>query len=499
MRGGTRGGARRRARGSLRLEEQRFLEVTIQQGSDANKKQALQRLCTLLRRGFRPNPAVQTKAAVLYALGSTDAKVKRWAFNALALIGDERDVPVINAYWRDNFDNSDIFEAGLTALAQILDKPTLLKTLSDAGVALTPRVIMALAQHAGAFEAELDSLRLNLNTASAGDLRSATLLIGLQRAPETLFSDKHPVASVIGDLNSHEDKIVAQYSFWATAEHPSLDINSVSVPPAIFSQLEPNVQAWAYRVLTKSSEVAARNYEFIVEGSESSHPDVREGVAMGLRDIFYDSLDAVVIDWSLSEEDIVIREKLWEHMAANAEHSLGDREETEKAYRLSSTNSALRARLEAACNHQGLLLTFRRIALQTGDPDLFTQVAGASVTNNQTFNAPVQTGAISNAGTGNAGSISIGQQQQAVAEVEVELKKLLSELGRHDKSEEQKKVVGAVESAIATPSKTTVGKVVDWLKSAKEGMTSIADMSEKAGKFYHTLAPALENMPDLLG
>ncbi|MDQ0251502.1 hypothetical protein J2W22_003590 [Sphingomonas kyeonggiensis] len=476
------------------------MEIMIQQGSDANKKQALQRLCLLTRRGFRSIAPVQMKSAVLYALGSDDLKVRRWAFNALALIGDERDIPVMEAYWRRSFNDPDVFEAGLTALAQILDKPTLLKTLSSAGVALSPRVVMALAQHPGAFDEELAGLRLDLSKASAGDLRSATLLVGLQRAPDTLFSDRHPVSSVIGDLNTHDDGIVAQYSFWATVEHPDLDLGSVSVPPAVFSQLRPNVQAWAYRVLTKDNVTAKRHYDLIVEGSESDYADVREGVAMGLRDIFYDSLDTIVIDWSLTEEDIVIREKLWEHMAVNAEYSPGYREEAEKAYRSSSANSALRARLEAAGKDQGLLLTFRKIALQTGDPDLFTQIAGNTVTNNiQNFQGPLQAGAISNAGPGNTGTVSIGQQQQAVSSIEADLKQLLSDLQRTQTSPEQEKVVAAVEDAIKTPTRGRVGKVLDWLKSAKEGMTSIADFTEKAGALYTKMAPALEHLPDVLG
>ncbi|WP_300397317.1 hypothetical protein [uncultured Sphingobium sp.] len=357
---------------------------------------------------------------------------------------------------------------------------------------------MALAQHHGAFEEELTALQLDLGRADAGDLRSATLLIGLQRAPSTLFSDRHPVSSVIGDLNSHEDGIVAQYSFWATAEHPDLSLDSVSVPPSLFSQLKPNVQAWAYRVLTKDNETAQKHNEFIVEGSESDHPNVREGVAMGIRDIFYDSLDTVVIDWSLSEDDIVIREKLWEHMAANAEHSAGYREEAERAYRSSSANSALRVRLDAACKEKGLALTFKKIALQTGDPDFFTQISGANVTNNnQTFLGPVQTAALSNAGPGNTGTVNIGQQQQVVSQVEADLKELLSDLQRQPASNEKDKVTAAVEDAVKSPTKSKVGKIVDWLKSAKEGMTSITDITEKAGVFYTKIAPALDHLPDI--
>lgn len=219
---------------------------------------------------------------------------------------------------------------------------------------------------------------------------------------------------------------------------------------------------------------------------------------MGLRDIFYDSLDALVIDWSLSEDEITIREKLWEHMAAHAQFSTGYREEAEKAYRQSGNNSDLRGRLEAACRDQGLSMTFKKIALQTGDPDLFTQLAGVTMTNNQNFFGGVQAGSMSNAGPGNTGTINIGQQQQAVASVEADLRSLLSDLEKAPDSPEKNKVIDVVATAAKNPTRSSVGKVVDWLKTAKEGMTSLTEMTEKAGTLYTKLAPTLDTLPDLL-
>lgn len=96
MRGRQVGGGRRRAKGILRPEEQRFLQVTIQNGTDANKKQALQRLCSLARQGLRSSSPAHMKAVVLYALGSGDSKVRRWAFNALALMA----IDAIYPSWR---------------------------------------------------------------------------------------------------------------------------------------------------------------------------------------------------------------------------------------------------------------------------------------------------------------------------------------------------------------------------------------------------------------
>lgn len=466
------------ARGRLPLAEAKFIENILSGDVSVAKKHALQRLCGLLRKGLRLSNPKTLKGLILLNLQDKDAKVRRWAFNALAIIGDRRDVPFIETAWKQNFDVPDVFQAGLTSLAHILPKNELLDLLGRAGVVISPNVIMALAQETDQFDEEVSGVCLDPQKASARELRTATLLVGLEKAPRGLFSPRHPVESVLGELNKHDDEIVSQYSFWATVEHPDLSLSDVNVPPQLFSQLPPNVQAWSYRVLTKTPAVARKNNDFIFEGSKSPHSDVRQGVAFGLRDIFYDSLDVTVIDWLLEEQELSIREKLLEHMAAQADHSGGYREEVERAYRDSGRDSSLRQRIEAACENTGLSMTLRKIALQTGDPDLYTLIAGGIVNNTQNFNSQVNAGGISNAGTGNSGTVSIVAQQNALSEMQSSLGELLKRLEESEQSPEVLELRGEVEAALVEPKKAVLQSISEKLKLASEGATSLTTLGQ---------------------
>lgn len=236
----------RRGRGPVPPREIAWIDQVLQTGMPVAKKQALQRLCGLLRRGFWVASPRSLKGLILLSLNDEDEKVKRWSFNALAQMGEPSDVPFMLTAWRDSRSDPAIFEAGLTALAKILPKEELLVVLKSSGIDLDPPALLALGQQSASFAKELSELRLNIESVTEAELRSATLLIGLQKAPETLFSDRYPVSDILGDLNTHGDPIVAQYSFWATVEHPGLGIQNIRVDPANFSSLPPNVQGWAY-------------------------------------------------------------------------------------------------------------------------------------------------------------------------------------------------------------------------------------------------------------
>ena len=208
-------------------------------------------------------------------------------------------------------------------------------------------------------------------------------------------------------MNTHENSIVAQYSFWATVENPKLGLANVRVRPENFSTLPPNVRGWAYRTLTKDGAKAVEHYEAIVDGSSAAHVEVREGVAVGIRNLYYDSLDTTVSDWFIEESDPIVRDRLLEHMAAHAGRSSFYREEVLRCYREAATKSVLRSRLEAANRDPDVSLEMRKIALQTGDPDLFEKLVRPMTSNTQNFHGPVAAGGISNSGVGNMGQVQI--------------------------------------------------------------------------------------------
>lgn len=490
------GGPRtQRRRTRVTPQEAAFIEAALMADSSIVRKQALQRLCSLYRQGARLAAPRAMKALILICLVDSDSKVRRWSFNALAQLGEAADVPLMIGPWKDSRADPEIFEAGLTALAHLLSKDDLLAILKEAEVRLDASALMALGQQTDGFSAELDTVRLCIDKATHGELRSATLLIGLKKAPNSLFSGRFPVSDVIGDLNTHPDPIVSQYSFWATVEHPDLGLDNVRVPPSQFSQLPPNVQGWAYRTLTKDGSKAVAHYDAIVGASESVHPQVREGVAIGLRDIYYDSLDVTVADWFVDERDPAVRDGLLEHMATHISKSPAYRDEVMKAYRDAANGSVLRSRLEAANRDDAIALEMRRITFQTNDPDLFASMMGPTM-NTQNFNGPVNAGGISNSGVGNSGQVQIMSVAEAQAKVTPLLEQLRQALEATDAPEGSAEGTTIVKEAIAAPTKGKVEKVVEWLKSAKEGGDAVAGLGALAASSYDKLAPLMHHLPN---
>lgn len=461
------------------------------------RKQALQRLCSLYRQGARLADPRTMKALILQGLIDADSKVRRWSFNALAQLGEAADVQLMIGPWKANRSDPEVFEAGLTALAHLLSKDNLLVILKEAEVRLDASVLMALGQQTDGFGAELDAVRLDIDQATHGELRSATLLIGLKKAPNTLFSGRFPVSDVIGDLNTHPERIVSQYSFWATVEHPDLGLDNVRVPPSQFSHLPPNVQSWAYRTLTKDGSKAIAHYDAIVEASESVHPEVREGVAIGLRDIYYDSLDVTVADWFVEERDPAVRDRLLEHMATHITKSSAYRDEVMKAYRDAASGSVLRSRLDAANRDDAVALEMRRIAFQMNDPDLFASMIGPTM-NTQNFNGPVNAGGISNSGVGNSGQVQIMSAAEAMARVTPVLEQLRQALEAADAPQGCAKGAAIVKEAIDAPTKGKVEKVVGWLKSAKEAGDAVAGLGALVASSYDKLARIVHHLPSIL-
>jgi len=236
-----------------------YIELALLSQQSISRKHALQLLCSLYRKGGRAQNELKLKASIFSAFTDPDNKVKRWAFNAMAQIGESKDVQLLIGPWENCRTDADAFAAGLSALAHILPRDELEKVLAKADVPVDASTVLALSQQTDSFQKELNNLLLDPHKCDVNQLRSATVLIGLNKSPDTLFSSKFPVSSIIGDFNSHDDIIVAQYSFWAVVERHDLGIENIRISPKDFHTLPPNVQSWAYRVLTKKNFTAQKS------------------------------------------------------------------------------------------------------------------------------------------------------------------------------------------------------------------------------------------------
>ena len=265
--------------------------------------------------------------------------------------------------------------AGISALCALLSEEEARSELVKIDLPLEGGVLLAAVQHSGHFQSELRVTRLNIDYAAPAELRLAGILVGLNKAPENLFSLSFRNSEIIGELNTHPDSIVAQYSVWATYEHPALGLKNLRLPLHDVESRPANVRKYVYQLATKDVGTAQDNFEFLVMGSQDPAIEARAGLATGLKDIYFDSLETLVLDWYHDEDSEAVKQRLLEHMARNAEKCSSYRGPVLKAYDASDANSLTRARLESAARDTELYTEMKKIIYNADGRDLFGSAA----------------------------------------------------------------------------------------------------------------------------
>lgn len=369
-------------RDSIPQHEEIYLEHLLGDGDPNSREQGLERLCKNLRAGRQLRRTGRFLTLLVGLLHDEAASVRRWALNALALIGTKAQLAAVRDAVSANREDPDVFAAGVSALAAIVVDPDEAKAFFQKNdMPLEGGILFAAAQQSDNFKAELRRVRVDIDYASASDLRLVGLLIGLGKAPENLFTLDHRNAEVIGALNTHDDRLVAQYSVWATYENPRLGLRDLRIPLKDIEAQRPNVRKYIYRLITAKSSDAKKHYDYLVQGSQDRQTEVREGLASGIRDIRFDAMDELVLRWLEVEENDGVRQALLEHMATNAEALPAYRLPVISHFEHAKPNSLLRARIEAASHRTPLYRDLKMISLEQEQKSLFDGLEQAVVEN----------------------------------------------------------------------------------------------------------------------
>lgn len=485
------------ARGYISDEEVAYVLALIQDPDPENKKSGLQRLCKLYRSGFSlryPHPIRQTLNGLLY---NDSSKVRRWSLSAIALAGNRADNldSVIDCIERFR-DDPEVVVAGVPALFGLVTPRQVRALLKNRQVPLEGATLLASAQYSESHRRELRRNKINIDRAEPLELRMATLLVGMNKAPENLFDVKHSNRSIIGQLNGHDDKLVAQYSVWAIAENPALGINDLTISLKDTESLRPNVRGWIYRLVAADDATASNNVEYIVLGSQDKSDEAREGLAIGIRNVFFDGLEETTYRWLPDEPIIRIRDRLLEHMAACAEKCPGYLTPVLDTYRTS--NRATQIRLEGAAERTSTYRELRRIAIATEQISL-----------NLNGSNGVTTMVVQNISTGggNIGAVTgqgpiIAESIQAVSQIKEDdpIKPVLTELMKfiqnNVRDDEQKRAgAEAVKDVAAAPTKSKMQKVLGWLKLLGQGSGYIDSAAHNIGDLIHQVGAAIPHIP----
>jgi nucleoside phosphorylase len=304
-------------------------------------------------------------------------KVRRWALNSLALVGGARDVEPILQTISKHRDDPDVLHAGVAALASITSREQLDRLLSEAELPLEVGLLLAVAQQSDMFTDELRLARINIEKSAPADLRMATILVGLGKAPSHLFSAAHGNDVMIGELNRHDDALVAQYSVWATVEHPLLNLKHLKLALRDIEAQPSNVRGWVYRLLSADAATAEKHIDILQTGAADASMEAREGLAAGLRTVFSPGVEKLVVDWFLREQSEPVRQRLLEHMAISGHSSWRYTELVLQIYEAAGERSLIRTRLEAAAQGTKLYTELKTISLDAERRDLFALEGGS--------------------------------------------------------------------------------------------------------------------------
>lgn len=484
----------------MNAQEVAFLQSEIGCGNPVRAKRALQTVCKLYRAGGRitGKDVIGFETTILGALTSdlSDEKVRRWALSAISNLGQATQSwsTVLNVLTK-HVDEPQVVSAAIAALYK-LDQRHAGKAI--AGKDFLPPELVALSalQTVAAEQLDLRDIRIDIEKAEATTLKLSLVLVGLNKAPENIFHPSFTNGAIVKKLGDHHDGLVSQYSAWAVAENPNLTVSDLGIDVTRIDEQPENVRSYVYRLFGAEKVYSKQQHEIICIGSDDSSAEARLGLAVGLRETFYDGLDVVGMEWAVDEREEDVRDQLLDHIARNAKFSGGYRRVAMDFYDDAVNNPARRRRMEAAAAGTPLFAELRRKALKEEEGRLFSDLERSPTVTNTFNNYGTIQGQTSVAG---ANTVE-GNQQNMLAINEAEKAREALGQAKHEldaiKLPEglatEAKI--AITEAQAEPTKDRLGAAVGALKKVQQAVSSIegaAGSAVKIGAALTTLAGLL--------
>lgn len=352
----------------INATNEKYILHMLLRGSDEQREVYLEKICSLINKGFIPQDTRGLGTAITGLFQSPCKRVRRWAFNAIALIGQKNGRQFISAVEnavKQSMDDPILLAYAVAALFSVTNNDVqTFKFLKDSGIPVEGALLVASARFSQECATDLVKKKIDIDTADANVLQNAAILVGVERVPEGVFSDRHPYKAVIGKLNNHDDKLVQQYSVWAISENPHLAVSDLGVKIIDIESFQPNVKKWLYRLLASDTDHASQNRDILSVGSNDDDINVRQNLASGLADSYFPELEDIILPWFANETDQEIKSLLLEHMATFSEKCNEYENSVMVAYKTAGQDSPQRMRLEAAAEQTEIYPKMKRVALQ---------------------------------------------------------------------------------------------------------------------------------------
>jgi len=472
-----------------------YIRTQLDTGDSAQTKRALQYLCKLYRSGHRIRPeelcgVEQSIVGILFT--SQDEKVRRWALNALARFGRPAIslAPVLGVL-EDFSDEPQTAAAAIAAIYRMQPNGAT-EIISGLGM-FDPQIrVLAAMQHVDAAKLDQRGLSINIEIAPPDVLKLGLIVVGLDRAPANLFHPRHSNGEIVRVLGTHHDCIISQYTVWAIAENDNLGLCDLGIPISSIETQPANVRAWIYQLIAMSPATAEANLEYIELGAGDPETEARLGLAVGLRETYYDGIEALILDWFSGETDQEVVQALLDHMIRQSSKCPTYEEAAIQSYEKEGPGSAARKRMEAHATGLPLYARFQRISYD-GSNDLFRSMTIM----NTTINGGIQAGAVSvNGDATNMGTTNIHYQPQTIEAIQTELTKAIREIHTSTADPDLKEqALEHVRAAQADPTPDKLTKAIGFLGKIE----AVTAMAAGVGTSITTLGTLAESIAKLAG
>lgn len=350
------------------LLEEKYILAMILSGSDSQKETQMERLCSLINGGAVPNDSAAIGQAIAGLFFNPCPRLRRWAFNSIALLGNRNGNRYVNGLRnavKQSTSEPELLAAAVAALFAISrDDIATFKFLSENHIPVEGALLVASSRYNAQCRADLVKTRVDIYKADPLTLQNVTILIGVNKMPDGVFSDRHPYKEIIGALNGHDDKLVQQYSIWAICENSKLGIADLGIKVTDIEAFPPNVRKWLYKLIATSKEGAGDYREILDVGSRETDVQIRRNVASGLRDTYFVDIEELILTWFSAESDEEVRLLLLEHMASCSNFCASYAQPIKTAYLGATKDSPQRMRLELAAEKTDIYRELRKISFQ---------------------------------------------------------------------------------------------------------------------------------------
>lgn len=470
---------------SLYPSETAYLRNAIESTDLRRAQKALQYLCKLARQGLVVSRLERDRLELVIlgvlSLGSSDEPLRRWALNALAVVGKPQSSlqSILNAIQQFH-DEPQVVSAAIVAAHKMSAGANSLISRLDT---IEPKLVMLSAMQASGKPLRTQS-KLTIDIDHDGEIlrRLSLVNIGLGKAPENLFDPRYPNREIVSVLSREGEPMVSQYAVWAIAENELLSVADLGIPFNRIDDQPINVQAYIHRMYGEKGAQDAQQHEILSVGLESSHRKIRLETAIGIASRYHDGLDTIVGPSVLNESDEDVFQQLLDHVVRHADRSSIYRNIALQQYEIAQGDDILRLRMRAAGVGKEILNDFREFdeEMQLG----FLKAIRVEKVVNNTWNnnGPVQ-GNIAQGGnavnTGTVNSQTVANSADAVKWLKT------AEIGIQDvplADETKQQLLDVIRAAQASPTKENIGVAHTLLEKAKDMLDKLGDASDSVVK-----------------